>query len=135
MLALIAGFKSSDSETGHLLKLVRAQTVTKGQARKAAQKEHPLAAESAPGLINLILKSQGTDLLYCRLKKELQSSQGSDQEGSSKRDASYKGTGRKGYTLDQQGLLCYKGRAVVPIQKSLIQELLYLYHDNQLAEH
>ena len=57
-LALVAGFKSSDNtEAGHLLELVRAQTVTRGQARKAAQKKHPLAAESAPGLINLILKS------------------------------------------------------------------------------
>ena len=35
-LALVARFKSSDSEAGHLLKLVRAQTVTRGQARKAA---------------------------------------------------------------------------------------------------
>ena len=58
MLALITGFKSSDNtEAGHLLELVRAQTVTRGQARKAAQEEHPLAAESAPGLIDLILKS------------------------------------------------------------------------------
>ena len=56
-LALVTGFKSSDSEAGHLLELVRAQTVTRGQARKAAQKEHLLDAESAPGLINLILKS------------------------------------------------------------------------------
>ena len=71
MLALVAGFKSSDSEAGHLLELVRAQTVTRGQARKAAQEEHPLDAESAPGLIDLILKSQGTDPLCCRPKKEL----------------------------------------------------------------
>ena len=137
-LALVAGFKSSDNtEAGHLLELVRAQTVTRGQARKAAQEEHPLAAESAPGLIDLILKSQGTDPLCCRLKKELQTSQklGSGQEGSSQRDTGYEGTGRQGYTLDQRGLLCYKGRAVVPIQKSLIQELLYLYHDDQLAGH
>ena len=72
-LALVAGFKSSDSdsEAGHLLELVRAQTVTKGQARKAAQKKHLFAAESAPGLIDLILKSQGTDPLCYRLKKEL----------------------------------------------------------------
>ena len=75
--------------------------------------------------------------MCCRLKKELQTSQklGSGQEGNSKRDASYEGTGRQGYTLDQRGLLCFKGRAVVPIQKSLIQELLYLYHDDQLAGH
>jgi hypothetical protein len=36
-LALVAGFKSSDNtEAGHLLELVRAQTVTRGEAKKAA---------------------------------------------------------------------------------------------------
>jgi hypothetical protein len=152
-LALVAGFKSSDSEAGHLLELVRAQTVTRGEAKKAAREEHPFAEEPARGLIDLILKSQGTDPLCCRLKKELLASQklGSGQEGSSTRDhegsgqkgtgqegsdaRGYEGTGRPGYTLDQQGLLYYKGRAVVPIQKTLIQELLYLYHDDQLAGH
>ena len=121
-LALIAGFKSSDSETGRLLELVRLQAVTRGEAKTAAQEEHPLAEEPAHGLIDLILKSQGTDPLCCRLVKELQDSQ-------------KPGIGRQGYTLDQQGLLRYKGRAVVPIQKTLIQELLYLYHDDQLAGH
>ena len=56
-LALIAGFKSSDSETGRLLELVRLQAVTRGEAKTAAQEEHPLAEEPAHGLINLILKS------------------------------------------------------------------------------
>jgi hypothetical protein len=75
--------------------------------------------------------------LCCRLKKKLQSSQklGNSQEGNSQRDTSYEGTGRQGYTLDQQGLLRYKGKAVVPMQKTLIQELLYLYYNNQLARH
>ena len=45
------------------------------------------------------------------------------------------GTSQEGYTLNKQGLLCYKGRALVPTQKALIQELLYLYHDNQFAGH
>ena len=45
------------------------------------------------------------------------------------------GTSQEGYTLNQQGLLCYKGRAVVPAQKALTQELLYLYHDDQFAGH
>ena len=42
---------------------------------------------------------------------------------------------REGYTLSQDGLLQYCGRAVVPAQKALIQELLYLYHDDQLIGH
>ena len=58
MLVLITGFKSfNNTKAGHLLKLVQAQTITRGQARKAAQKEHLFNIKSAPGLINLILKS------------------------------------------------------------------------------
>jgi hypothetical protein len=108
------------------------QAITRGEAKKAAREKHPFAKKPARGLINLILKSQGTDPLCYKLTKELQLSQklGSGQEGSSQRDASYEGTGRQGYTLDQQGLLRYKGKAVVPMQKTLIQELLYLYHND-----
>ena len=67
--------------------------------------------------------------------QQLQSSRklGSGQEGSGTRG--YEGTGRQGYALDQQCLLRYEGRDVVPLQKSFIQELLYLYHDDQLARH
>ena len=57
MLALIAGFKSSDSETGCLLELVRVQAVTRREAKTAAQGELPLAEELASGLIDLILRS------------------------------------------------------------------------------
>ncbi len=44
-------------------------------------------------------------------------------------------SGRKGYFLGWEGLLYYKGRVVVPLQKSLIQELLYLYYDDQFLGH
>ena len=49
-------------------------------------------------------------------------------------------SGREGYFLSpkgqgQEGLLYYKERVVVPSQKSLIQELLYLYHDDQFSGH
>jgi hypothetical protein len=151
---LCASPRAEDSETGHLIELVRLQAVTRREAKKATRDEDPLSQKTAPGLIDLILKSQGTDPLCIRLKKELRkglgqegSSQkptgyeglrqqpGSDQEGSSRLKADYEGTGRKGYTLDQKGLLSYQGRAVVPLQKALIQELLYLYHDDQLAGH
>jgi hypothetical protein len=137
VLAIIARFKSFNSEAGHLLELVQIQAITREEAKNAAREEHPFAKEPARGLINLILKSQGTDLLCYRLKKELQSSQklGSDQEGSNQRDTSYESTGQQGYTLDQQGLLHYKGKAVVPMQKTLIQELLYLYYNDQLVRH
>jgi hypothetical protein len=57
VLAIIAGFKSFDSEAGYLLKLVRMQAITRGEAKKAAWEEHPFAKEPARDLINLILKS------------------------------------------------------------------------------
>ena len=37
--------------------------------------------------------------------------------------------------MGQKGLLYYKGRVVVPSQKSLIQELLYFYHNDQFVGH
>ena len=61
---------------------------------------------------------QGSDPLCLRLKKELNT------------DSS-----REGYTLSQDGLLQYCGRAIVPAQKALIQELLYLYYNDQLIGH
>jgi hypothetical protein len=65
----------------------------------ATQEENPLVEKTAPDLTALILKSQGTDPLCVKVKKELgQSGQNS----------------REGYTLDQRGLLFYKDRVVVP---------------------
>ncbi len=115
---LCATPRAEDSETGHLLELVRLQAVTRQDARKAVQGESPLVNKTAEGLLDQILTLQGSDPLCLRLKKEL----GTDSS-------------REGYSLDQKGLLYYKGRVVVPLQKSLIQELLYLYHDDQFSGH
>ena len=87
-------------------------------AKKAAQDERPLGVQISPDLLATIRVLQGSDPLCLRLKKELNTD-----------------SGREGYTLSQDGLLQYCGRAVVPAQKALTQELLYLYHDNQLAGH
>src|SRR6266487_3630259 len=119
--------RAEDSEAGHLLELVRLQAVTRKEAKKATQGESPLVTETVPGLLDQILQSQGTDPLCTRLKKELRTT---SQNGHLNQ-----GISREGYTLNQQGLLCYKGRTVVPAQKALIQELLYLYHDDQFAGH
>ena len=110
---------AEDSEADHLLELVRLQAVTRREARKATQEENPLGDKTAPKLLATICELQGSDPLCLRLRKEL-------------------GTGftaRNGYELGPQGLLLYKGRAVVLAQRALIQELLYLYHDDQLAGH
>jgi hypothetical protein len=63
--------RAEDSEAGHLLELVKIQAVTRREAKEATQGESPLVDEIVEGLLNLILKSQGTDPLCTRLKKEL----------------------------------------------------------------
>jgi hypothetical protein len=95
---LCATPRAEDSEAGHLLELVRLQVVTRREAKEATQGESPLVDEIAQDLLDLILKSQGTDPLCTRLKKELGTN-----------------LGREGYFLGQGGLLFYKGRIVVPL--------------------
>ena len=104
--------QAGDSEANHLLGVIRIQAITRQEARKAAQDENPLG-QTADSLLVIISKLQRSNPLYQRLKKELGTS-----------------TSREGYTLGQGGLLQYNKRAVVPAQKALIQELLYLYHDD-----
>jgi hypothetical protein len=77
--------RAKDSKASHLLEFIRLQTVTRREAKEATQEENPLVEKTAPDLTTLILKSQGTNPLCVKLKKELgQSSQNS----------------HKGYTLD-----------------------------------
>ena len=105
--------RAEDSKAGHLLELVRLQAVTRKDAKNAVQRESLLVDKTADDLLDLILKFQEIDLLYTRLKKELSI------------DSSY-----KGYSLSLKGFLFYKNKVVVLLQKSLIQELLYLYHND-----
>ena len=79
--------RAEDSETGHLIELVRLQAVTRREAKIATQEENPLVEKTAPDLIDLILKFQGTDPLCIKLKKEL--GQNGQNHGSSQN--SYKG--------------------------------------------
>ena len=94
------------------------QAVTRKRARIATQGEKPPGEKTADGLLSLIKELQREDPLCSRLLKEIDSS-----------------NGRKGYELGQDGLLKYKNRVVVPQQKALTRELLYLYHDDQFAGH
>ena len=107
---LCATPRAEDSEAGHLLELVRLQAVTRQDARRAVQGESPLVNKTAKGLLDQIHTLQGSTPLCLRLKKEL----GTDSS-------------REGYSLDREGLLYYKGRIVVLLQNSLIQELFDLY--------
>jgi Integrase zinc binding domain/Chromo (CHRromatin Organisation MOdifier) domain len=127
------GFHVQDRETSHLLDLARIQSVTRREARQAASGENPQDNKTSEDLLAKILELQGKDPLCMRLKKEISTKISTkSQAGTSTcsgRD------GRKGYILGQNGLLLYEGRVVVPAQKALTQELLYLYHDDQLAGH
>ena len=58
-----------DNKAGHLLELIRIQAVTRREARKAVLSENPLVDKTALGLLDLILKSQGTDPLCTRLRR------------------------------------------------------------------
>jgi hypothetical protein len=71
VLAIITRFKSFDFKASYLLKLVQMQAITREEAKKVTWKKHPFAKKPARGLINLILKSQGTNPLCYRLTKEL----------------------------------------------------------------
>ena len=88
----------------------------------AAQNEDPLSTETVPrsNLLDLIFKYQGTDPLYIRLKKELRQQPDSGRECSRRLKASDESASPKGYTLDQRGILYYRGRVLVPQQKALI---------------
>ena len=55
--------QAGDSETGHLLDVVCIQAVTRQEARKAAQGEHPLG-QIADSLLATIRELQGSDPLY-----------------------------------------------------------------------
>jgi hypothetical protein len=132
--ALCAMPRAEDSEAGHLLELVRIQAVTRSKARKAVLGKDPLADETAQRLLSKITKLQSTDPLCIWIRREISIKISTkistkSQEGTSTENS------REGYLLDQTGLLWYKGRVIVPAQKALTQELLYLYHDNQFAGH
>jgi transposase InsO family protein len=116
---------AKDSETDHLVELVRSQVVTRKDAREAVQGEDPLVDETAQGLIDQILKYQGVDPWCIKLKKELEATTSPDPDS----------LRYQSYSITQDGLLRYQGRLVVPQQKSLIHELLHLYHDDQFAGH
>jgi hypothetical protein len=109
---------AADDEADHLLQLARMQAVTRKHARSAVRGENPLDEKTAEGLLSQVKELQGEDPLCLRLRKEYDS-----------------GKARDGYELNQDGLLRYKDRVVIPQQKALTQELLYLYHDDQFAGH
>jgi transposase InsO family protein len=125
--ALCVMQEPEDSEADRLIQLVRSQAMTRKEAREAVQGEDPLVEKTAQGLIEQILKLQGSDPWCTKLRKEL--------EMITTPTDSHQPSRYQHYSITQDGLLRYQNRIVVPQQKSLIYELLYLYHDDQFAGH
>ena len=63
--------EEEDAEAGHLLDVVRIQTVTRQEARTAAQEENPLVENIAENLLATIIELQKTDPLCLRISREL----------------------------------------------------------------
>ena len=105
-------------EADHLIACVLAQTITRRRAQQAAQNEMP-RQEPSEGLRQLVAVAQKEDPFCQRVDKDL-----------SKGDST-----RSHYDRTSDGILLYKGRMVVPNQRSLVHELIGLHHDEQSAGH
>ena len=107
-----------NDEADHLLKLVKVQYLTRGRSRAAVHDEAPMQ-EPSTGLRELVAAAQKEDTFCQRVVKDLE------------RDP----LTRKSYQYTSDGMLLYKGRLVVPNQRSLVHELLRLHHDEPTAGH
>ena len=115
---------SEGEETDHLLRVLSIQAVTRREARTACHGESQVKSQSdkseqtiSQDLTSLIQKHQPSDPSLERILKDL--------------DA---GLARKGYHV-KDGLLFREKQIVVPQQRALIDELLHVYHDDELAGH
>ena len=105
-------------EADHLLARVLVQTITRERARHVALNEAP-RQEPSEGLRQLVAVAQKEDPLYTRVDKDL-----------SRGDST-----RPYYSRTSDEILLYKGRIVVPNQRSLVHELIGLHHDERSAGH
>ena len=110
--------QEDEVEADHLIARVSMQTITRRRARQAVLNEAPWQ-EPSEGLRQLIAIAQKEDPFYRRVDKDL-----------SKGDSTRPHYGRTG-----DGILLYKGRMVVPNQRSLVYELIELHHDERSAGH
>ena len=115
---------SEGEETDHLLRVLSIQAVTRREARTACHGKSQVKSQSdkseqtiSQDLTSLIQKHQPSDPSLERILKDL--------------DA---GLARKGYHV-KDGLLFREKQIVVPQQRALIDELLYVYYDDDLASH
>jgi hypothetical protein len=110
--------QGEDEEADHLVRCVMAQTVTRRRARQAVRSELP-RQEPSEGLRQLVTATQKGDTFCRRVDKDL-------REGE---------TTRPHYSRTGDGTLLYKGKLVMPNQRSLVHEVLRLHHDEPSAGH
>ena len=110
--------QEDEVEADHLVARVLQQTITRRRARQAAQNKIP-RQEPSESLRQLVVVAQKEDPLCIRVDKDL-----------SKGDST-----RPNYGRTSDGILLYKGRMVVPNQRSLVHELIRLHHDERSAGH
>ncbi|KAK9364336.1 hypothetical protein V1509DRAFT_613559 [Lipomyces kononenkoae] len=112
--------RASGSEADHLLHIVAIQTITRKRAMRATNTETPWESPTS-SLRELVQASQKDDLFTQRVIHDLR-----DNSGEASRTL---------YSLDEDRLLLYKRRLYIPQQRALIEELINLHHDDQLAGH
>ncbi|EED18971.1 gag/polymerase/env polyprotein, putative [Talaromyces stipitatus ATCC 10500] len=105
-------------EADHLIRCMLTQKVTRQRAQQAVLNEAP-RQEPLEGLRQLVAAAQKEDPFCMRVDKDL-----------SKGDST-----RLQYGHTSDGVLLYKGRILVPNQRSLVHKILRLYHDEPSARH
>ena len=108
----------TNAEADHLLDLVKVQYLTRACSKVAVHDEQ-LMQEPSIGLCELVAAVQTEDAFCQQVVKDL------------KQDPLI----RQSYHCTDDGVLLYRGRLVVPNQRSLMHELLRLYHDEPTAGH
>lgn len=110
--------RGETEEADHLLRVIRVQTITRRTARVALRDEEPKARKPSENLESLVMAAQKEDAFAQRILRELEHQKG-----------------RPHYSVTQSGALRFKERLYVPNQRSLIGELMRLYHDDEHAGH
>jgi Integrase zinc binding domain len=104
-----------DGRADHL-RVIEVQSITRKRAKEAAREEVP--TESQISGENLIKAAQEEDGYAQRIMRELTNQKGPPS-----------------YSRSEDGLLLYKRKLYVPNQRSLIGELMSMYHDDPHAGH
>ena len=112
------GVRGETEEADHLLRVIKVQSITRKRSKEATREEVPTELQISTSLENLIKVAQEEDGYAQHVMRELMEQKSPPS-----------------YSRSEDGLLLYKRRLYVPNQRSLIGELLTLYHDDPHAGH